>query len=200
MFGKLISTRLKPILIAMTLAVVPAQVIYAPVATAQGVNVVVFDQERVMRESRAGQDIVNKLRAMGQTTESQLKPESDSLEGRRSSLDTRAQGMSEEAIMGNPSLRGEIEAYARDAGTYAQKVRKIGQELQLTERAAWTEFFKALEPVLQEVANERGAQLMLERSNAIIVSPNLDVTALVIQKLDARAPTINVVRQTVPAQ
>ena len=200
MFGKFISTRFKPILVAMTLAIVPAYVVSAPVASAQGVSVVVFDQERVMRESRAGQDIVTKLKAMGQTTESQLKPENDSLEGRRSSLETRTQGMTEQAIVADPALRGEVEAYARDAGNYAQKVRKIGQELSLTERAAWSEFFKALEPVLQEVANERGAQLMLERSSAVIVSPNLDVTALVIQKLDARTPSINVVRQTIPAQ
>lgn len=195
-----VSRRFSHLLGACMLAVLPAMAVTAPVASAQGTVVIVYDQAKVMRDSKAGKDIVAKLKAMGESTKTQLKPEGDSLDTERKALEARTANMTEQAVLADATLRGQLEGFGRKANTYAQKVQKSGQELSLTERKAWADFFTALEPVLKEVMAEKGASIMLDASNAVLVNPSADVSALVISKLDARTPTISVVRQSLPTQ
>lgn len=200
MIRNFISKRLRALIGAMMLAVVPATFVAAPVASAQGTKVIVYDQERVMLESKAGKDIATKLKAMSDATKTQLKPEGDALESERKSLESRTANMTQQAVAADQALVGQLESYARKVNAYGVKVQKNGQELALTERAAWQEFFTELEPVLQEVLAEQSAQIILERGSVVLLNPSVDVTAAVISKLDARKATINVVRQKIPDQ
>lgn len=192
--------RLRVLLGALALAILPAGLVGAPVATAQGTTIIVYDQAQVMRDSKAGKDIAAKLKSMGDSTRAQLKPEGDALEAERKSLETRTANMTQQAIAGDAALRSQLESFGKKASTYAQKVQRIGQELALTERQAWSDFFTALEPVLKEVMTERGAQILLESGTTVLSNPSVDVTASVIAKLDSRVSTINVVRKTLPEQ
>lgn len=185
---------------AFLLAVMPLATVAALPASAQGTVVIVYDQEKVMRDSKAGKDIVAKLKSMGESTKTQLKPEGDSLDTERKALESRTANMTEQAVMADAALRGQLEGFGRKANAYAQKVQKSGQELSLTERKAWNDFFVALEPVLKEVMAERNAAILLDASNVVLTNPSADVTALVTSKLDARTPTISVVRQSLPSQ
>lgn len=174
--------------------------IAAPIATAQGTNVVVIDQNKIMRDSAAGQDIRTKLQGIGQSIERELQPTATSLQNEGQALDTKAQGKTQQAILADQALTAEITAYARKAQQFEQRGQIAAQELALTERKAWNDFFVALRPVLKEVVDERGAQLMIDRANSVYTDPAIDVSDLVISKLNARTPTIAVVRQKMPTQ
>ena len=51
---------------------------------------------------------------------------------------------------------------------------------------------QALGPILQGIMKERGATILVDRS-AVLLAPNaLDVTQLVIQRLDMKMPTVKV--------
>ncbi len=171
-----------------------------PAAFAQGTSVIVIDQARIMRDSAGGQDIQTKLQAIGAQMQTELQPEAQALETEGQSIEARTANMTREAVAQDATLRGQIEAYARKVQAFQQKRQVRAQELQLTERAAWAQFFQELEPVLQEVVDESGAQLLVDRSNTIFATPAIDKSEAVIEKMNARLPTINVTRQRLPEQ
>lgn len=172
----------------------------APVAAAQGTSVVVIDQARIMRESAGGKDIISKVQAIEETITAELKPTQDSLASEGQTLEAKTANMSMEAIAADEALRSEVEAYARKVQNFNQQRKIASAELQATERKAWNDFFTAMQPVLQEVVTEKGADIMFDRSDAIYASSAIDATDLVISKMDAKLPTVTVVRQKMPTQ
>lgn len=58
----------------------------------------------------------------------------------------------------------------------------------------------AVEPILVAVYQERGCGIMIDRESAFIVNPAMDVTDVVIQRLNTALPTLSFNRLPVPAQ
>ncbi|GGB59730.1 MULTISPECIES: OmpH family outer membrane protein [Henriciella] len=172
----------------------------APLAAAQGSTVVVIDQARIMRDSAGGKDIITKVNGIETTMQNELKPTADSLATEGQALEAKTANMTMEAISADAALRAEVEAYARKAQDFNRKRQIASAELQATERKAWSDFFTAMQPVLQEVVAEKGADIMLDRSDAVWAGSAVDATDLVISKMNAKLPTVNVVRQKLPTQ
>ena len=175
-------------------------VVAQPIAEAQGTTVVVIDQRKIMRDSRAGKDIQTKMKSIEDQIKRELETTSRSLESEGKSIETRTQGMTPQAVAADATLKGQVESFYKKAGEFNVTRQIRSRELSITERKAWNEFFKALQPILQEVVNEKGAQIMLDRSSTVYTNPTLDASDLVISKLDSRQPTINVVRERLPTQ
>ncbi len=192
-------TNIRYIFAALAL-VMTSVVIAAPAATAQGTSVVVIDQRKIMQESKAGKDIQTKLGSIETQITNELRPKAQSLETEGKALQTKLATMTQQAVMADAALKTRLENFSKSREDFAALQARRGQEYSLTERKAWSDFFAALQPVLQEVVTEKGAQLMLDRSDTVFTGPTIEVTALVITKLDQRTPTISVVRQSVPAQ
>ena len=172
----------------------------APVATAQGTKVVVINQTRIMSESAGGKDIIAKVNTIEQNMTAELKPSQDSLAAEGKTLEAKTANMSMEAIAADEALSQEVRDYARKAQTFNRQRQIAAAELQATERKAWGEFFTAMQGVLQEVVNEQGADIMIDATEAIYVGSSVDVTSSVITKMNAKMPTVNVVRQKMPTQ
>lgn len=175
-------------------------VVAAPVATAQGTATVVIDQGRIMRDSRGGKDIIQKMKNIEASMKAELEPIARSLESEGKSIEARTKNMTREQMAADAALRSQVEAYAKKAQDFNVRRQRTAQELQLTERKAWGELFQAMEPVLQEVVREKSAGVILDRSEVVYANPALDATSLVISKLDSRKPTVNVSRQRLPSQ
>jgi outer membrane protein len=172
----------------------------APAATAQGTSVIVIDQARIMRDSAGGKDIMNKIASIEQTIQSELGPIQSSLVSEGQALEAKTANMSREAMVADDQLRAEAEAYAVKAQNFNRQRQVAAAEFQATERAAWTKFFQAMQPVLEEVVAERNADIMLDASDVVWSGESTDATAIVISKMDAALPTVNVVRQKLPTQ
>ena len=190
---------LKSIMAAFAL-LFTAPIALSPAATAQGTKVVVIDRVKIYAESQAGQDLRNKVASIETTMQGELKPTADKLQADGTSLDSRTQGMTRDAIHANATLKAEVEQLAREAQVFNQRRQIAANELALTERAALSEFNNALIPVLQQVIAETGANVILDKSQVVFVDDATDVSASVVTKLNAATPTINVVRQRMPAQ
>ncbi len=188
----------KSILLAFAIAV-SAPLAIVSEAAAQS-TVVVIDQGKILRDSKAGQDIRTKLQAIQNQMQGELQPTATQLQTEGDAIEAKTATMTPEAMRADAALKTEVENYARKANDFNRRRQITGQELQLTERAAYGQLLQALEPVLQEVFNEKGANVMLDRSSIVFADDGTDVTALVISKLDASTPTIAVTRQKLPVQ
>lgn len=190
------------ILLALVFAAFSLSFLPSQNALAQGTSIITYDQARVMRDSRGGKDISQKVKAIGETMKRELDGEGRSLETEGKSLETRTANLTREALAADSTLRTQLESFGRKRGAFQQKSQIRQAELGQTEQQAWSEFFKALGPVVQEVANERGAQVVLERSSVAYAAPNLDVTDTIISKMNSRKSSFTVTRARIqpPAQ
>ncbi|MEZ5998852.1 MAG: OmpH family outer membrane protein [Hyphomonas sp.] len=189
----------KKILVALAL-IFSSAAVYAPVAAAQGTNVVAIDEAKILRDSKAGKDLQTKLNNIETQMSNELAPSRTTLQNDSKTLDGKLQGKTREQVAADAALVNEIKAYQTKVNDYAVKSDKYGKEFTLTERAALLEFNKILEPVLLEVIREKNAQVVVSKSQVIYSADTIDVTASIISKLDAKSPTVTVTRQKLPDQ
>ncbi|MEL6473770.1 MAG: OmpH family outer membrane protein [Pseudomonadota bacterium] len=182
------------------IAVTTLLFVFAAPALAQGTKIVVIDQARIMRDSKAGNDIRTKVTNIENQMKSELQPTATQLETQGKALQAKTANMTPEAQQADTALRTEFQAFLQKRQQYEQDRGIRAQELALTERKAWNTFFQSLQPVLQEVVNENGADIMMDRSEVVFSSPSVDVTGSVISKLDAKTPTVAVTRERMPQQ
>ncbi len=163
-------------------------------ASAQGTSVVVIDTQRVLIESAGGRDMAQKLEVIGQSIQSELAAERDALETEGKALQGRMSNLSREALAADTALQSQFQAFQRKQQVFQQKAAIRDREFQQTRATALTEFDQVLGPLIQQVALERGAQVVLEKGDTLHYDPALDATALLITKVDVVKPTVNVVR------
>lgn len=189
----------KKILVALAFLFSSAAVM-APVAAAQGSNVIAIDEAKILRDSKAGKDLQTKLNNIETQMNNELNPTRTTLQTDGQTLDGKLQGKTREQVAADTALVNEIKAYQKKANDYAVKADKYGKEFALTERAALLEFNKILEPVLLEVIREKSAQVVVSKSQVIYSADAIDATGSIIAKLDAKSPTVTVTRQKLPDQ
>lgn len=170
----------------------------APLATAQ--TIVTIDESRILRESKAGKHIQAELKKIETQIQNELKPTNVSLENEGKTIQAKVKGKTREQVAADAALVSQLQNYQKKAGEFAQKRNVVAQEFAMTERKALIDFNKALEPALQAVVSEKKADIVLARSQVVYSGQAVDVSSLVISKLDSKTPTISVSRQRMPAQ
>ena len=192
-------SHLKKLLLAFAFLITGAAMT-APAASAQGTSVIAIDEVKILRDSKAGKDMATKLDNIQTQMNNELAPTRTTLQTEGKALDAKLGNKSRAEVNADPALVSEYNSYQKKAGDFAAKVQKSNQEFSLTQRVAYVNFNKVLEPVLMQVIQEKGAQLVVSKEQVIYAGPAIDVTDLVIQKLDAASPTLTVTRQKIPDQ
>jgi Skp family chaperone for outer membrane proteins len=100
----------------------------------------------------------------------------------------------------NPALRSRFEAFNRRVEAQQVRQRRAQQEFQLSLNKAQQELGEAVRVAAQEAMTARGATIVLDASQVIVNAPTVDITGDVISRLNARKPSIQVVRQRLPQQ
>ena len=178
----------------------------APAATAAPVRpagspavlspLVVYDREALIAGSLAGQDMINKLKAIReQIKKNELDPDQRQLE---SELNAILAGTVQESQ--SPAGRQRQEAFERLSNDFQQKQGRLGQVLQATNQNALENFEKALGPVLKDTLIARNGLIAITSDQVVAYNPGVDITADLITRLNAATKTINVVRATLQSQ
>jgi len=156
----------------------------APAPFPPGAKIAFVDFQRVAAESVEGQISTVKINALVTKKQAEGAEKAKSLQTNQQKLAQSGSVMSEPA---RSALEKDIERQQREGERFQQdaqaEINELQQELQL-------EFQKKILPLVQQVREERGLQILFSRADAGIVSwdPGIDVTSDVIKKLDAATP------------
>lgn len=156
-----------------------------PAPFPQGAKIAYFNIQRVANESADGKASTQKVQALIQKKQNEAGDRTKTLQANQQKLQTSGGVMSDAA---RSQLEKEIEKSQVDAQRFQQdaqaEVNELQQELQ-------NEFQKKLFPIVQQVAQEKGLQLLLSQADAGIVwaDPGLDLTDEIVKKLDAKPAT-----------
>ncbi len=169
-------------------------------ALAQAQQVLVMSEERILRESAVGQHIATELQRIGQEIQAELAPLGQSIQQENEALTAETSALSEEAIRQRPDLLSRLQTLQQDAQQFELRRRQAQQEIVATERAAMQPVLETLQGVLQELVQERGAAVLLDRSAVVYAGESIDITAAAIERLNQRIATTPVNRVRLPQQ
>ena len=189
-------SKLKNLSAAFGLAL--AVCIIAPVASAQ--DILVVDTSRVLKESKAGQDLTGKVRQIGEAMQAELQPEQNALKTEKAALDAKLQGKTNDQVRADQALVSQGQAYTRKVQTFAEKSDKRSKELVATERTALNTFAQKLATAVDKVRAKRNGKIVLTSADIYMADASVEISSEVIAQLDIDAPTIPVTRVSLPDQ
>jgi len=156
-------------------------------------RIIVVDRQAILRASKVGQDIVRQVNAMTQSAETEFRGENESLQKESATLQQQV------AILA-PDVRAQkIRAFQNKEAAFKQKVESRQSLIQGGVMRARQQVEAALGPILQGIMQERGANLLLDRSAVVLGMVDVDVTQLTIQRLDQKLPSVKVQLVNAPA-
>ncbi len=164
----------------------------------QATTSVVINYQRVLAESAIGRDLQAKLQTVGQqlSAEAQtLAPEQQSIEQEAQRLQGSTRNQTPEQLRNNP----QVQALAQRQQALQARAAALQGDMECTSLLSRLEVNRLVEPVVRSVMQSRGAGIVIDASNVSVSSPEFDITATVIQQLDANQATrtVNVTRRPV---
>lgn len=160
-------------------AVSIAPVLHASPAGAQQGGYRILDEERLLRNSRLGQQILAELRAAEQALEAENQRVSEQLAEEEAALTELRATLSPE------EFRARANMFDARVETIRAERNALGQELSRRSDSEAQRFFETALPVLVQLMQDENLVAILKPDALILGAEWLDITDLAIARLDA---------------
>jgi outer membrane protein len=108
-------------------------------------------------------------------------------------------GKTQEDLKNDPALLSKVQSFQKEQQELSVDVQYKQQEMKITENKAIQKVQDRLRVILELIVKEREADVVLERSLVIYGDP-VDVTDVVITRLNSQLKTVPVKRERLPRQ
>jgi outer membrane protein len=161
----------------------PAPPMQPPAPFPVGAKVAIVNPAAVFQTSTEGKAALARVQALIQKKQKEGEDKAKLLQGNQQKLQTSGGAMNDAA---RTQLEKEIERQQKEGERFQQDAQAEVNELQ---QEVQNEFFKKVQPILDQIANEKGLQVVLNTADAGLawVAPGLDLSAEVVKRLDAGA-------------
>ena len=165
-----------------------ATVQFADAAPATGAapaaRILTIDMRSILLASKVGRSIQEQSDQLKKQAQVTLNAEAEALKREKGEIEAQT------AIL-NASVKAQKEnAWKARAMAFEKKVQERGGLIQGGMLKANQQVNDALSPILQGVMQERQATVLLDRGSILIAPNSIDVTQVVIQRLDTKLPTV----------
>ena len=155
-------------------------------------GVCVYFNQQLLATSTAGQAVQARMEQLATEVQGELSPYATSIQTEITSLQQGGQ-----AADADGARRTALQARIQEAQTLEQTRQ---DELRYTLSEQRRLISAAVEPILVAVYQERGCGILIDRESVFILNPAMDVTDVVIQRLNTQLPTLSFNRLPIPAQ
>ena len=148
----------------------------------------VIDINKILSESDAAITAAEQIEEIAIEIENEIKLSDDEIIKEQNSLIESQSIMAPEAF---ESKRNEYENKVQKYNNERQsKLMKIDELIAISRN----EILSAMKPILEEVSNEKGITIILEKASIMLNAEKMDITNEVLKKLNKSLPTIKVSR------
>lgn len=159
------------------------------VANAQSLpaaKVAVVDYQRVLKDSDAGRDIHRQISAYRKTLQERIKRQEDKLREAEDELKRqRAELKPDDFEKRRRDFEGKVIALQRQAQDWMRALEQTYQE-------AMSRLHEPLLPLVREMTEQQGYNIVVDNSKVLIVAKARDLTDEVIAQLNKKVPKIQV--------
>lgn len=183
--------------IAMTAA---AGTLFVAITSASAFSqsiILVVDTAKVYNDSAVGQHVTRQLKSMTDTTSTQLKAQAGPLQTRSKSIEVAVDGKTQQQVLADAVLKSQIQTHQKDMAAFQKEMAIAQRELQITEGKARQLVNAKIKSIIDQIAKERNADVVLERQLVIYGEP-ADITTTVLSRLNTQMTTVPVTRERLP--
>jgi outer membrane protein len=158
-------------------------------------GVCVYNHQRLLAQSTAGQSLTSGMQRLQQEVEGELAPYTQAIQ-------TEAQALQQGGASIPADQRQQRGEALQQRYQEAQQLAQTRQnELRYTDLMQRQAIAQAADPILSAVYVERGCGIMLaQESTVLFANPAMDITDVVIQRLNTALPSLSFNRMPVPVQ
>lgn len=153
-------------------------------------GVCVYFNQRMLAQSTVGQSVQTRMEQLAQEVQGELDPYGAAIQSELQRLQAGGAAVTD-------ADRQALQARIQEAQQLEQTREN---ELRYTLSEQRRLISEAVEPILVAVYQERGCGILLDRESVFISNPAMDVTDLVIQRINAQLPSLSFNRLPVPVQ
>jgi Skp family chaperone for outer membrane proteins len=157
-----------------------------PAKKAPTAVILFLDRATVLRQSKVGQDMYKQVEALAKKMETDFAPENKKLQADVQALQQKA------AVLAPDARQAEVKKLEARRQAFQKKVQDRQAAIQAGLAQSRQQVEKALGPILTQLMNERGANLLLDRGLVVLGATDLDVTSTVIARLNTALPKVTV--------
>lgn len=143
-------------------------------------GVCVISVNQAIADSVVGKFVRTRLQQIAQQVQAELQPEDLSLsndvkafQARQSTLDAAAR-------------QSQGQALQTRANTFQQKYEQRQRELQATQEKAFNRIAQELDPIAQQIYQQRRCSILLNRNAVLFFNPDMDITPAAVTLLNAK--------------
>ena len=157
-------------------------------------GVCVYFNQQALAQSTVGQAVQARMEQLAQEVQGEIAPYATQLQTEYQNLQQGA------STIPADQLNQRRQALQQRAQEAQQLEQTRDNELRYTLGEQRKKISEAIEPILVAVFQEKGCGILVDRESVFIMNPAMDVTPLVIQRLNTALPTLSFNRMPVPAQ
>jgi Skp family chaperone for outer membrane proteins len=166
-------------------AALAAAVVLAPAAgRAQQLDVAILDVQEIMRDCAAAKAVLAEIQKREAALKAEVQQRENALLAADQELAQQRATLSAEEIA---LKRNELAQQAADVRKYAQNQQAAIAELA---RSGEAQVREALRDVVEQIATAKGIELVLNKAQVVLFPGELDITADVMQRLNAQLPHV----------
>jgi len=154
-------------------------------------GVCTFSNDRAIGTSLVGKAVGARLQQLSQAADAELRAERTQLETEKRFLE----GQRTTPTLTQEQLEQRALTYNQKAQAFERKAQLRVRELQATEQKQLQRVAQELQPLILQAYAERNCGLMVDRSVIYAANPAMDVTDIVVQKLNAKITTLTFERE-----
>ncbi|KAF0187297.1 MAG: OmpH family outer membrane protein [Hyphomonadaceae bacterium] len=154
--------------------------------------VIVMDLERLRSQSTAWPDMQQKLKTLVDQKANEFRTQNQAaatqLETEGRALAPLLQGQNPQQIAANPALKTRVEQQIRRENDLKQKQQIFEYSVQATQQRADATLMQALDPIVDQIMTQRGAVIVVDRSQIAKARSTVDITQDAVTRFNAATP------------
>jgi len=188
----------KPILVLALLAATAAPVLAANPPPQMQPRILLIDRQAILRGSKVGQDVAKQVQGYADQAKADIA-------GQQKALQSEAQQLQQQvSILAADARQKKVQAFeAKQQGMQAAAQRREAS-IQGGFMKAQATIAQTLEPILQTIMQQRGANMILDKNALVYASPDavkaFDITQPAIDQLSQKLPNLKVNLAPPPGQ
>lgn len=177
---------------AMSLAALSAPALAQAV---QPAKIIFLDADDVMGASNAGKAAQASLTQQAQALQTRMQTLQNGFAQEGEAL----QKASENKTMTQPAIEAKAKDLQNRVNQANASIENSRRQLAANQQFVLKQLSDAMTPIIAQVMTEKGANVVMDSGPAIKVSPDLDVSQLVLQRLNAKLTSVSTTAPAAPA-
>jgi Skp family chaperone for outer membrane proteins len=151
-------------------------------------TIITVDMEQVINTSTAGRSAQTQLQAQANALQARAQQLDAGFRGENDALNKAAQAKT----MTQPALEAKAADLQKRVNAAQVDMNNRQRQFAANQQFVGKQISEAVQPIIAQVMTEKNATIVLDEGQTIKASPSLDVTPLVLQRLNAKLPNVNV--------